>query len=562
MTNARGRGGTAQDAHAILSATTDIGANTIVCSSAGHPDPIVVAFPHDEFGRQCRQAVWAMIPHAQQGGRWASSSTVAGGSRDILHFCLSLRSQGITGFHDPGLCFGHIVEGRNRVLPRWRSSRAAVAWALRAHNPLGERLAEQLLGDRLEVEASSATMAYSEAVAGRIEAAARDRFLARLSRHKSSMQQAGLDTIGSSWQLLSAEKAVAAGRRAGSPLADRLTRYIETGVIEDDDVRAAVIVDADDLSAAMVLLCLAENLGPNLSSLQSMTARSVIPVGARGAMVDMTKSRAGRSLRVASSGVSLHTLAGLGMAVVGLTRFARARRTQAAETPEARRHADLLFVADGRRVVMDGPQTSAWGKALSQEIGETLTIRRLRETANLRGKRATGRGTVIGHSAKANMAYLAEGMPVAELARLVVEAQDDIVARARIAVARDATADVEGLRELVANDPAMVVERGVATCVTGAVDPLTEDRCNRGILGCFTCPSGYRTDANIPGLKATVVLTNAIRSHDPDEWATGPARSLNAHATAALAQFGLEQNDVDSAPMMAVVAALYNEVRG
>ena len=169
---------------------------------------------------------------------------------------------------------------------------------------------------------------------------------------------------------------------------------------------------------------------------------------------------------------------------------------------------------------------------------------------------------MIGHSAKSNMAYLAEGMPVAELARLVVAAQDDIVARASIAVARDATADAEGLRELVASDPAMVVERGVATCVNGAIDPLTEDRCNRGILGCFTCPSGYRTDANVPGLKATVVLTDAIRSQDPDEWVSGPARSLNAYATAALAQFGPEQHEVDGAPMVAVVAALYNEVRG
>lgn len=279
-------------------------------------------------------------------------------------------------------------------------------------------------------------------------------------------------------------------------------------------------------------------------------------------MVDMTKSRAGTSLRVASSGVSLHTLAGLGKALVGLTRFARARRAHAAETPETRRHAGLLFVADGHRVVMDGPQKSAWGNGLSREIGETLAIRRVRETANLRGKRATGLGTVIGHSAKANMAYLAEGMPAAELARLVVEAQDDIVARARTAVARDPTADAAGLGELVEHDPAMVVERGVATCVSGAIDPLTEDRCNRGILGCFTCPSGYRTDANVAGLKATVVLTNAIRSHDPDEWAIGPARTLNAYATAALAQFGPEQHDVDGTSMVAVVAALYNEVRG
>ncbi len=562
MTNARGRGGTAQDAHVILSATTDVDANTIACSSAGHPDPMVVGFPDDIFGRQCRQAVWAMIPHAQQGGRWASASTVAGGTRDILRFSVFLRSQGITGFHDPSLSFTHIIEGRNGVHQRWRSSRAAVAWALRAHHPLGERLAEQVLGDRLEVQAPAPTLAYTEAITRLIESAARDRFLSRLSMHKSSMQQAGLDTGEHGWLLLSAEKVAAAARRTGGPLANGLIRYIETGVIEGDDVRAAVAVEADDLSAAMILLCLAENLGPNLSALQSLTARSVIPVGAASAMVDMTKSRAGTSLRVASSGASLHTLAGLGRALVGLTRFARARRRHEAETPEARRHADLLLVADGRRLVMEGLQTSAWGKALAQEIGESVTVRRLRETANLRGKRATGRGTVIGHSAKSNMAYLAEGMPAEELARLVVDAQDDIVARAKSAVSRDATADAEALSRMADIASPQLVERGVATCVTGAIDPVTEDHCNRGILGCFTCPSGYRTDANIPGLRATVALTEAIRGHDPDEWATGPARTLNTYATAALGQLDPFNHARDGRTMLAVVAALYNEVRG
>jgi hypothetical protein len=160
------------------------------------------------------------------------------------------------------------------------------------------------------------------------------------------------------------------------------------------------------------------------------------------------------------------------------------------------------------------------------------------------------------------MVYLAEGMPDDELARLVVEAQDDIMARARLAVARHPQADSERLAEMTDTAPGRLVERGVATCANGAVDPATDQRCNRGILGCFTSPSGYRTDANIPGLKATVALTDAIRARDPDEWLNGPARTLHAYASAALDQFGPDHAAVDIGPVLAVVAALYNEVRG
>jgi hypothetical protein len=169
---------------------------------------------------------------------------------------------------------------------------------------------------------------------------------------------------------------------------------------------------------------------------------------------------------------------------------------------------------------------------------------------------------VIGHSDHTNVVYLAEGVPDDELDRLVVEALDDIVARARLAVARDPHADAERLAEIADTAPDQLVERGVATCVNGAVDPATDQRCNRGILGCFTCPSGYRTDANIPGLKATVALTDAIRARDPDEWFNGPASTLHAYASAALDQFGPDHAAVDIGPVLAVVAALYNEVHG
>lgn len=59
-----------------------------------------------------------------------------------------------------------------------------------------------------------------------------------------------------------------------------------------------------------------------------------------------------------------------------------------------------------------------------------------------------------------------------------------------------------------------------------------------------------------------MALTEAIRARDPDEWANGPARTLNAFATAALGQLDPLNHPGDSRAMLAVVAALYNEVRG
>lgn len=547
----------------MLTAASDSSLNTITYSTAGHPDPIVVTFPGDRLGRQCCQAVWAMIPHAQQGGRWASTDTIRQGSGILRRLRESLDESGIKGFDDPSLSFAHLIAVRHALGERWRSGRAAVAWAVRAYHPDGDRLADQVLGDRLEQEkAAKPTTAYDEVTARTIENAARQRFLARLSQHKAALQKAGVDTTAAGWLLLSAEDIIAVARQASSPIASGLAHYIDTGVVDDNDIENAVSVGSDDLGAAMVLLCLAQNLGPNLAALQSMTPKSIVPVGGDGAVVDMTKSRAATSFRVASPSTSLHTLGGLTAALVGLTRFPRARRRHLATTAEERRHADLLLVADGSRIVLTSPGDTCWGRSLSREIGEGLSMRRLRETANLRGKRATGRGTIIGHTAKTNMVYLAEGMPADELARLVVEAQDDIVSRARRAVARDPDADAARLAEIADTTPDQLVDRGVATCTSAAFDPATEQRCNRGILGCFTCPSGYRTDANIPGLKAAVVLTDAIRSHDPDEWANGPAHTLHAYATAALAQFGGDHGSVDVAPALTVVAALYNEVRG
>ncbi|MGI9016339.1 MAG: hypothetical protein ACR2HR_04405 [Euzebya sp.] len=471
-----------------------------------------------------------------------------------------LTDRGILGFNDPKLSFADMVRTRSHLKGKWRSFRKAVAWALQQHHPDGSRVAELVLADRLDSTIANPTMAYDEPVARFMEGAAREAFLAWVGAHRRFLADVGVDTSDRNWILLSAEAVLDTASRSETAAARKLLHYMDCGDL-DAGTQPAVGASRNDLSATAVLMCLAQNLGPNWASLQSMTGDSVTPLGGAQSVVDMDKTRAATELRVATSTADLSTLGGIATALTGLTRFVRLRRLAQADTPEYRRHADLLFVPTDSRTVLNSPTQSAWAAAVASQVGETVSMRRLRETANVRGKRKTGRGTVIGHSDAMDLVYLAEGLPEEELAALVLQAQDDILGLARDAVRRDPVTDAAAVEELATAAPADLIDRGVVTCGNGARDPDKDRWCNRGILACFTCPSGYRTSANVPGLKAAVILTERIRSHDADEWENGPAATLHAYALAALDQLGADHDAVDGAAMIPVVAANYWEIR-
>lgn len=558
--NPRGRGKTTQDAHRILSATVEFDPPGIAVATAGRPDPQHLSLPPDQLGRQLTQAVWAMLPQSGLGGNWTSIDTLRTGVHHarLMHETFSRR--GLTGFDDPDLSFGDLLPVRDHVKGTWRSSRRAFAWALKQWHAEGERMAELVLADQLDSTIANPTMAYDEAVAGVIESAAREAFLAWVGAHRRFLADVGVDTSDRNWILLSAKAVLDVAHRSGTPAARQLLHYTHGGELHDW-TRPAIGASRNDLSATAVLMCLAQNLGPNWASLQSMTGDSVIPLGGAQSMVDTDKTRAATELRVATSTADLSTLGGIATALTGLTRFVRLRRLTQADTPEHRRHADLLFVPTDSRTVLSSPTQSAWAAAVAHETGEPVSMRRLRETANIRGKRKTGRGTVIGHSEAMDLVYLAEGLPEEELAALVLQAQDDILGLARDAVRRDPEADAAAVEELATEAPAELIDRGVVTCGNGARDPDQDRWCNRGILACFTCPSGYRTSANVPGLKAAITLTERIRSHDAEEWENGPAATLHAYALAALDQLGADHNSVDGTAMIPVVAANYWEIR-
>ena len=233
MPNARGRGRTTQDAHKILTATTDDEAGTITIATAGRPDPMTLAFPVDTLGDQLRHAVWTMIPHAGHGGRWGSSASLIPRMSTVRHLHASLTASGVSGFDDPDLRFGDFLPTRERAGGTWRGFRRAVAWALREWHPEGDRLAEVMLADRMDSTIANPTVAYDEATAALIEGAARETFLAWVGTHRNFIAAVGVDTDDRNWIVLSADAVVEVARSSGSEEARLLLEYVDQGRSEE-----------------------------------------------------------------------------------------------------------------------------------------------------------------------------------------------------------------------------------------------------------------------------------------------------------------------------------------
>ena len=548
--NPYGRGRTTADIHLIRTAVREDN-TTIAITSDGEPGGRRLDFPDSPLGRQLCSALWAQIPLASQGGRWASAPTVRRGHG----YLLSLHedwSDGDLTFATPAVAIGDFSPLIKRTKGAFRGLRRSLAWALREYHPNGDVLADRLLAIQLDSTIRRPTQAYSDDEAAGIEKAARDRFRADYLAHRDLLASVGVDVSDRNWILLDAGQVTKIARDSGSTEAQALL----AAALDADDPR--LFPSADTLAAAAVAMCLAENLGPNLSMLQSLTVDSVNAAGA----VDMTKARARSSFRVPSSTAEFTSFAGLATALVGMTRFARKRRDDRANgNPVLERNSRLLFVPGRRDNALDSVSATEWAKALAETVGvSTISMRRLRETAEFRGKRATGTGTVVGHGREQSLRYLADGMPDELMYDLLIEAQDDIVRFCELAVQRK---PLERFSDVAADhDAEEITDRGVAVCDSGAIDPATDDLCNRGILGCFVCPSAHITDANLAGLKAAVTFTDHMRAHDPDEWTNGPAGTLNQLCHTALEQFpAMEVRATDERPLLPVIAAMYIEVR-
>ncbi|MDQ0259479.1 hypothetical protein [Sinomonas atrocyanea] len=386
---------------------------------------------------------------------------------------------------------------------------------------------------------------YAPDVADEIERIAKDWVGRWFIRHRQAVTD-GLGSLPRDWLTVDADRLL--GGRTDCPAAFRVER--------------------DDLAAAMVLLALADNKGPNLSTILSYTADSIERVNDDAAFVTGIKARNREVLRTPAPAGGLFSYGGLLEFVTAATRVERHIRNEGEDFDR------LLFVCTGKTTVMNGSAVNLWWeKATTGLAGEvslptSVSFRRLRKAALLRGKHK--RFQVIGQKPATSRLYLADAVPDVILVPGLLDTQAKVAAYWRQKTSGNPFQDVTGpapedaVRALSGAEAVMDV--GVAACVSNGQSPTDAEKpCGLGPVACFICPNGYRVPETIPGLIAAVEFTDGIRRYEPDEWLSGEAPLLNTLARKSLEQF--PQPLVDAAPpdqienARALIACVYVETR-
>ncbi|MET0886469.1 MAG: hypothetical protein ABWX92_08465 [Mycetocola sp.] len=340
------------------------------------------------------------------------------------------------------------------------------------------------------------------------------------------------------------------------------------------DCPAEFEVRRDDLAAAMVLLALIDDKGPNLSTIQSYTSASVERASEDAAFVTGVKARNRQILRTPAPAGGLFSYGGLLEFVTAATVVERHFRNSGSGFDT------LLFVATGDDHVLTSDEVHRewWRSAVhgwdcQSTPPQRILFPRLRKSALLRA-RDKGYGEVVGQTRKTARLYLADAVPEVILIPGILSTIQSMADTWRINPASLAAlnnsdhdkstspAQLEAMQRLSGADQIMDV--GVAACTSNGQAPNDETRpCRLGPAACFVCPNGIRTPEIIPGLIAAVRFTENIRKWEPDEWLKGPASTIGSLAQKALDQFPPPL--VDAVPAeaiansMALIACVYLE---
>ena len=301
-----------------------------------------------------------------------------------------------------------------------------------------------------------------------------------------------------------------------------------------------------DLAAAMVLLALVDDEGPNLATIQSYTCDSVERAGNHASFVTGVKARNRQIPRTPAPAGGLYSYGGLLEFLTAATRVDRVFRNHSLDFNR------LLFVATGSPRAMNRDDVAKWWLRNAHRWDlpgipfPRLSFQRLRKAAVLRGQR---RGhPVIGQNPGTARLYLADALPDVILIPGLLNTQGSMTDYWRLKTASigqaepspeeatDCASKHEELEPLLHAEAVMDV--GVAACASNGRSPKNDDKpCGLGPVACFVCPNGYRIPEIIPGLLAMVEFTEDIRRYEPEEWVSGEAPVLNFLAQKALDQF-------------------------
>jgi hypothetical protein len=596
-----------KEVHAV-----DLDRLTISYSDAAHAAPQIARVKVKVATPAARQLVHAMADSltVHGDGKWESSVTLEKMAIWVGVLLRNLAAQRIDDLSASGL---ELTQLRAALEPLdtgpKRTVNKLMARALRQHNPNGQALARALVNTSYMVVESS-TELYDDVEVEAMKSAARRVFDEVFKSQREVLQVVGIDVSDRGWLRIPAEEIIAAARARHPELVGARQPRLRAPRIDQIDwallnpepfgtargrpkgdalgetmngIGDALYPKASLLTAALILQCLTELSGLNLSVMLRTEPADLIYTGKSNGMLKLAKARNHTEDTLAVRTNSNSTLGGLIEALTGLTRFSRNWRAMQLVTddrvPEVVNRIYIEHKKDPNtaEVITNQRLHHGWrqpvfdrhwpeGAPARDEVG--LRFQALRRKALEHAVTASPRADVHGHSSKTRVHYLANVLPEHVLVRHATTAQDDIIdsALARF-MEIDELTDGNELRLAAAVQSGQAMDVIASVCISGGNDPDQAAKpCSLGLAACFTCPNGYRTVDHVPGLLATVRFTEIIRDNDPEEWESGDASALHFYASESLKQFPTTVVDavrtrVDLASYVVTIEALYMEFR-
>ena len=588
---------------------------TIRHAGAYQNQAVVLKVEHTEAAEQLLQAMADSIKIGENGDAdsgWESAFTLqrSNGYVRIMHD--RLVEAGFRTFSDPEI---DVPLLRSLYEPLHSNMKRSACWllarAVRDNHPNGRAVSLALKNSRFHVEDTN-PFNYDDEVAEAIERAARGVFKERYDAQREVFRRLGYDVSGRTWLRIPAEQVIDELFRqhpevttvdaSQPPIAAGYEQQVAWALAHPQrfghqrnqraelihgplmkELGRALYPDNVLVTAALVIHCLGENAGFNVSVLLETSATSLVYLGSDTALEYAVKARNKSQDTRPTSVSSLFSPGGVIEAMTGLTRFSRRARgelTNPDGSPSV--IVDRIYVEHTRRpsdakVIGSERMQHAWrSSAFDRNWDDTTGVPRehtplrmsaLRLVAQRRAMAEGLKADVHGHNQATKMHYSAHVLPDHVFNRLATAAQDafheDSVGA--FTVIADATTGVAA--ELAAIDPDDVMDVEIGLCTSGGNAPdHSGRRCDLGMVACFTCPNGYRTVDHIPGLLAAVELGDIIERNDPDEWENGQASSLRFYARACLDQFpqvvvGNVKRSTDLVPHILTVTGMYMELR-
>ena len=554
-----------------------------------------------------RQTLWGMADSisVHGTGMWESGYALQGIASTVKRSLLLLDDVGVSDFSEPSLALRQLRDVIEYFdASQKRTLNKLFCRILRRYHPDGTELARALSNTSYMVKESNVEL-YDDAEADAIHSAARGLFTAAFKAQRDLLTQLGYDTSDRSWLRIPAERIIADARaaapelvgarrpRPSEPRIDQIRWALlhpsgfgrpgrgRPGLVTNivlDGISKALYPPSTVLTAGLIMQCMAELSGLNLSVMLRTEPDDLVYTGKTNGTLHLAKARNHSEDQFAVRITNNSSLGGLVEALSGLTRVSRHWRatklvSDSGVVPEVvnrlyvehRRDCEHAEVLTSQRIhnAWRQPDFDAyWPHAADVARPKGLRFQALRRKALERAITTNPKADVHGHSERTRVHYLANVLPEHVLAKTVTDAQHAII---DAAVARFAGADApERLAAAVrSGESADIV---VSVCTSGGNDPDTATKpCSLGLAACFTCPNGYRTVDHIPGLVATVRFAELIRANDPGEWDNGEASLLHFYATESLKQFpsaaveAVRTNDL--ADQLVTVGALYSEFR-